>query len=41
MDTMSANGKVLKEARSRLLIVDPYLDETILTDFAWTAAAPL
>ncbi|WP_352710980.1 hypothetical protein [Mesorhizobium opportunistum] len=34
MDAMSAIGKVLKEARSRLLIVDPYLDETILTDFA-------
>jgi hypothetical protein len=34
MDAMTAIGKVLKEARSRLLIVDPYLDHTILTDFA-------
>ncbi|RWD50456.1 MAG: phosphatidylserine/phosphatidylglycerophosphate/cardiolipin synthase family protein [Mesorhizobium sp.] len=34
MDAMTAIGKVLKEAKSRLLIVDPYLDETILTDFA-------
>lgn len=34
MDAMTAIGKVFKEARLRLLIVDPYLDETILTDFA-------
>ncbi|MGX9576286.1 phosphatidylserine/phosphatidylglycerophosphate/cardiolipin synthase family protein [Mesorhizobium sp. f-mel] len=34
MDAMTAIGKVLKEARAKLLVVDPYLDETILTDFA-------
>lgn len=34
MDAMTAIGKVLKEAQSRLLVVDPYLDHTILTDFA-------
>ncbi|SJM29975.1 phosphatidylserine/phosphatidylglycerophosphate/cardiolipin synthase family protein [Mesorhizobium delmotii] len=34
MDAMTAIGKVFKEPRSRILIVDPYLDETILTDFA-------
>lgn len=38
MDAMSAIGKVLKEAQSRLLVVDPYLDHTILTDFAAMAA---
>ncbi|OWK19394.1 hypothetical protein AJ88_45775 [Mesorhizobium amorphae CCBAU 01583] len=38
MDAMSAIAKVLKEASSRLLIVDPYLDHTFLTDFA--AMAP-
>lgn len=35
---MTAIGKVLKEAQSRLLVVDPYLDHTILTDFAAMAA---
>lgn len=38
MDALTAIAKVLKDARSRLLIVDPYLDHTILTDFA--AMAP-
>ncbi|RUV41421.1 phosphatidylserine/phosphatidylglycerophosphate/cardiolipin synthase family protein [Mesorhizobium sp. M1A.T.Ca.IN.004.03.1.1] len=38
MDAMTAIGKVLKEARSRVVIVDPYLDQTILTDFAPMAA---
>ncbi|MFK0690278.1 phosphatidylserine/phosphatidylglycerophosphate/cardiolipin synthase family protein [Mesorhizobium sp. IMUNJ 23033] len=34
MDAMTAIGKVLKEARSNVLIVDPYMDHIILTDFA-------
>jgi hypothetical protein len=37
MDAMAAIGKVLKEARSRLLFVDN-LDHTVLTDFAAMAA---
>jgi hypothetical protein len=34
VDVMAAVGKVLKEAKSDVLIVDPYLDETVLTTFA-------
>lgn len=34
LDAMAAVGKVLKEAKAEVLIVDPYMDETILTDFA-------
>lgn len=34
MDAMTAVGKVFKAATTKLLVVDPYMDETILTDFA-------
>jgi hypothetical protein len=37
-DALSAIGKVLGTAKRDLLIVDPYLDEKVLTDFA--ALAP-
>jgi hypothetical protein len=33
-DGFAAVGKVLSAAKGRLLIVDPYLDEKVLTDFA-------
>jgi len=33
-DALAAIGKVFKEATTDLLIVDPYLDEKVLTDFA-------
>lgn len=33
-DAMIAVGKVLSTAKTRLLIVDPYMDEKALTDFA-------
>lgn len=33
-DAMTAVGRIFKGARSDALIIDPYLDETILTDFA-------
>src|SRR3954454_6985902 len=33
-DALSAIGAVLKEESRNLLIVDPYLDERVLTDFA-------
>jgi hypothetical protein len=32
-DAMVAVGKVLKSAKSDILLVDPYMDETALTDF--------
>jgi hypothetical protein len=38
-DAMAAVGKVLATARSDLLIVDPYMDERTLTDFAPLASA--
>jgi hypothetical protein len=34
LDAMAAVGKVLKEAKQQALIVDPYMDETLLNDFA-------
>lgn len=34
LDALAAVGKVLREAAERVLIVDPYLDERVLTDFA-------
>jgi hypothetical protein len=37
-DAMTAVGKVLGSATRDLLIVDPYMDEKILTDFAALAA---
>lgn len=37
-DAFSAVGKVLSAAKVRLMIVDPYLDEKVLTDFAPQAA---
>ena len=36
---MAAVGKVLQEAKQTLLIVDPYMDEKVLTDFAGLAPA--
>lgn len=33
-DAMNAVGKVLSDARQSVLIVDPYMDEKALTDFA-------
>jgi len=33
-DALAALGKVFREAKSDILIVDPYLDEVVLTDFA-------
>jgi hypothetical protein len=38
-DAMAAVGKVLAAAKQRLLIVDPYMDEKALTDFAVLAPA--
>ncbi|RWP44326.1 MAG: phosphatidylserine/phosphatidylglycerophosphate/cardiolipin synthase family protein [Mesorhizobium sp.] len=37
-DAMVAVGKVLAAANSQLLIVDPYMDEKVLTDFAVLAS---
>ncbi len=37
-DAFAAIGKLLGSAKSDLLIVDPYLDETVLTDFALSIA---
>lgn len=34
MDAMSAISKIFKEAQAKVLVVDPYMDEVILTDFA-------
>lgn len=36
-DAFAAIGKVLAEARSDVLIIDPYLDETVLRDFVGSA----
>lgn len=36
-DAMAAVGKVLSQATQDLLIVDPYMDEKVLTDFAGLA----
>jgi hypothetical protein len=36
-DALSAVGKVLQSATKDIFIVDPYMDETVLTDFAPTA----
>jgi hypothetical protein len=33
-DALAAIGKVLASAKSEALIIDPYMDETVLTDFA-------
>jgi len=33
-DALTAVGTVFKEAKTDLLIIDPYLDEKVLTDFA-------
>lgn len=38
-DAMVAVGKVLQQAGQDLLIVDPYMDEKVLTDFAGLASA--
>ena len=37
LDAMSAVGKVVRTAKTKLLIVDPYMDEKALTDFALLA----
>lgn len=37
-DAMTMVGKVLQEAKQSLLIVDPYMDEKVLTDFAGLAS---
>jgi PLD-like domain len=37
LDALQAVGRALGEARRELLIVDPYVDSTVLTDFAPTA----
>lgn len=37
-DAMAAVGKVLGSAKQDLLIIDPYMDEKVLTDFAAMAA---
>jgi len=36
-DAMAAVAKVLREAKQNVLIVDPYLDDRVLTDFAPSA----
>ena len=38
-DAMAMVGKVLQEAKQSLLMVDPYMDEKVLTDFAGLAPA--
>ena len=37
LDAFATISKVIAEAKSDLLIVDPYLDQTVLTDFAISA----
>ena len=38
-DALVAMGKVLQQSTRNLLIVDPYMDEKVLTDFAGVAPA--